>query len=51
MGERVVTPAGIFECARLRDSSAIEKGGGDKWYAPGVGLVKDGKSVLVKQGR
>jgi hypothetical protein len=51
MGERVVTPAGIFECARLRDSSAIEKGGGDKWYAPGVGLVKDGKAVLVKQGR
>jgi hypothetical protein len=51
MGEKVVTPAGTFECVRLRDSSAIEKGGDYKWYAPGVGLVKEGKAVLVKQGR
>lgn len=51
IGEKVVTPAGTFECVRMRDSSAIEKGGDDKWYAPGVGLVKDGKAVLVKQGR
>lgn len=50
-GEKVVTPAGTFECVRLRDSSAIERGSDEKWYAPGVGLVKDGKAVLVKQGR
>jgi uncharacterized protein DUF3108 len=49
--ERVVTPAGSFDCVRMRDSSAIEKGADDKWYAPGIGLVKDGKAVLVKQGR
>lgn len=51
VGEKVVTPAGTFTCLRVRDSSAIEKGGEDKWYAPGIGLVKDGKAVLVKQGR
>jgi hypothetical protein len=50
-GEKVVTPAGTFECVRMRDSSAIERGSDEKWYAPGVGLVKDGKAVLVKQGR
>ena len=50
-GEKVVTPAGTFECVRMRDSSAIERGSDDKWYAPGVGLVKDGKAVLVKQGK
>jgi hypothetical protein len=49
--ERVVTPAGSFECVRMRDSSPIERGGDDKWYAPGIGLVKDGKAQLVKQGR
>ncbi len=47
----MVTPAGSFDCVRMRDSSAIERGADDKWYAPGVGLVKDGKAVLVKQGR
>lgn len=50
-GEKVVTPAGTFDCVHMRDSSAIERGRDDKWYAPGVGLVKDGKAVLVKQGR
>jgi hypothetical protein len=48
VGEKVVTPAGTFECVHLRDSSAIERGSDDKYYAPGVGLVKDGKAVLVK---
>ena len=49
LGEKLVTPLGVFECARFRDSSAIERGSDEKWYAPGVGLVKDGKAVLVKQ--
>ncbi len=51
IGQKVITPAGTFECVRMRDSSPIERGGDDKWYAPGIGLVKDGKAVLVKQGR
>jgi len=50
-GEKIVTPAGTFECVHMRDSSPIERGSDDKWYAPGVGLVKDGKAVLVKPGR
>jgi hypothetical protein len=48
VGETVVTPAGTFEAVHMRDSSAIEKGSDDKWYAKGVGLVKDGKAVLVR---
>jgi hypothetical protein len=48
VGEKVVTPAGTFECVHFRDSSAIERGSDDKYYAPGIGLVKDGKAVLVK---
>jgi hypothetical protein len=48
MGERVRTPAGIFECAHFKDSSALERGGDHKWYARGVGLVKDGGATLVK---
>lgn len=48
VGETVKTPAGEFAgCVHLRDSSAVEKGGDDKWYAPGLGLVRDGKMVLV----
>jgi len=51
--EKVTTPAGTFEkCVRAVDTSAIEKGLRDqKWYAPGIGLVKDGKMVLVKYSR
>jgi hypothetical protein len=48
-GVKIKTPAGSYEdCIHMRDSSAIEKGGDDKWYAPAVGVVKDGKAVLVK---
>jgi hypothetical protein len=48
-GVRLTTPAGSYEnCVHMRDSSAIERGGDHKWYAPGIGLVKDGKAVLVK---
>ena len=50
VGEKVVTPAGTFEAVHMRDSSAIEKGADDKWYARDVGLVKDGKAVLVRAG-
>ena len=48
--EKVTTPAGAFDnCVHLKETSPLEKGAADhKWYAPGVGLVKDGEFVLVK---
>jgi len=51
--ERVTTPSGNFErCVHTVETSAIEKGLRDhKWYAPGVGPVKDGEMVLVKYGK
>jgi hypothetical protein len=43
------TPAKAFEnCLRVRETSALEKGSEDKLYAPDVGLIKDGKLLLVK---
>jgi hypothetical protein len=50
MGETVTTPAGTFKnCIRTKETSALEKGmADDKWYAPGVGMVKEGEFVLVK---
>ena len=53
VNEVVSTPAGKFEkCVRLHETSAIEKTLSDhKWFAPGVGMVKDGKMVLVKLER
>ena len=49
MGEEVKTPAGVFKnCLRTRESSAMEKGTGEKAYAPGVGLIRDDEFVLVK---
>lgn len=50
VGETVATPAGIFKnCVHVKETSAIEKGAADhKWYAPGVGMVKDGELVLVR---
>jgi hypothetical protein len=50
--EKVVTPAGTFEkCIHVFETSPLEKGLKDhKWYAPGVGLVKDAEMVLVKYG-
>jgi hypothetical protein len=48
-GAKIATPAGVFEnCLHVKDSSAVERGSTHKWYAPGVGLVKDGGLALVK---
>lgn len=49
-GESVMTPAGVFsDCIRIRETNPLEKGSPEyKWYAPGVGMVKDGEFVLVK---
>ena len=50
--EKIVTPAGTFETAiHVVETSPLEKGLHDhKWYAAGVGQVKDGELVLVKYG-
>ncbi len=53
LAERVVTPAGTYEkCLHVKETNALEPGAVEhKWYAPGVGLVKDGGAVLVKVAR
>jgi len=48
----VSTPAGKFEkCVHIAETNPLEKGKTDhKWFAPGVGMVKDAAMVLVKYG-
>jgi hypothetical protein len=49
VGEECKTAAGTFkDCVRVKDSSALEAGSGEKIYAAGVGLVKDDEFELVK---
>lgn len=51
VNERLRTPAGAFEhVVHLKETTPLEKGVGHKWFAPGVGLVKDDQSVLVSRG-
>ncbi len=52
MNEKIVTPSGTFEnCVHVVETSALEKGLHDhKWYAAGVGQVKDAEMLLVKYG-
>ncbi len=47
--EKVVTPGGTFEkCIHVVETSSLEKGMRDhKWYAVGVGPVKDQQMVLT----
>jgi len=48
LDERVETPAGVFEhCVHVKETTPLEKDVGHKWYAPGVGLIKDDEFVLV----
>lgn len=51
MSEEVTVPAGTFKCLRTRESSDLERGTEGKWYAPGVGLIKDAEFILVKIDR
>jgi hypothetical protein len=49
LSEAITVPAGSYKnCLHTRESSAIEGGSEDKWYAPGVGLIKDADFVLAK---
>lgn len=50
--ERVETPAGVFDhCVHLKETTPLEKGESHKWYAPGVGMVRDDDLLLVSRGR
>ncbi|MFB3893526.1 MAG: hypothetical protein ACE15C_16055 [Phycisphaerae bacterium] len=47
--DKLDTPAGKFKNVLVTsETSGLEKGTEKKWYAPGVGLLKDGDFVLVK---
>jgi hypothetical protein len=49
ISEQVKVPAGVFaNCLHTKESSGIESGSEDKWYAPDVGLIKDADFVLAK---
>jgi hypothetical protein len=49
LDKKIETPAGTFEkCLESKETSALESGTGAKYYAKGVGLVKDDEFVLVK---
>lgn len=48
LDERVETPAGAFEhCLHIKETSPLERGSSHKWFAPGVGLVRDDDFVLI----
>lgn len=50
--ETLKTPAGKFtKVVKTEETTPLEPGAKEyKWYAPGVGLVKDSELVLVKYG-
>lgn len=49
--ETFETPAGKFEnCLKTEETSGVEKGKDYKYYAPGIGLIKDGNLLLTKYG-
>ena len=50
--ETVTTPAGTFKnCIHVVETSALEKNVKDhKWYAAGVGQVRDAEMLLVQYG-
>ncbi len=48
--EKVTTPAGVFEhCVHVRETTPLESDIGHKWYAPGVGLLKDDEVELASR--
>ena len=53
LDEKVKTPAGKFEnCLKVEETSALEPGNKEfKYYAPDVGLIRDGELKLAKYGK
>lgn len=51
--ETVTTPAGTFRnCLHHLETTPLEKGAANhKWYAAGVGQVKDGRLLLIKYSK
>jgi hypothetical protein len=48
--ETVKTPAGTFEhCVHLRETTPLESDVSHKYYAPGVGMIKDDEFELAKR--
>ena len=48
--EAVKTPAGIFEhCVHLRETTPLERDVSHKYYAPGVGIIKDDGFELTER--
>jgi len=46
--EKLTVPAGTFNnVVRTKESSAIEIGSEQKWYAPDVGIIKDADFALI----
>jgi hypothetical protein len=45
--ETLTTPAGTFKCLHLKETTPLEGDVSHKWYAPGVGMVKDDEFVLA----
>jgi len=46
--ETVKTPAGTFEhCVHLKETTPMEADVSHKWYAPGIGMVKDDEFELA----
>ncbi len=49
VSEVVRVPAGTFKnCLHTKESSGLEMGSESKWYAPGVGLIRDADFVLLE---
>jgi hypothetical protein len=47
--DQITVPAGTFKgCVRAKESTPLETGTEEKWFAPDVGLVKDAEFVLVR---
>ena len=48
--ETVRTPAGTFEhCVHVRETTPLEQGVSHKYYAPGIGIIKDDEFELAEQ--
>jgi hypothetical protein len=48
--ETVTTPAGTFErCVHLRETTPLERGVSHKYYAPGIGMIKDDEFELAER--
>lgn len=51
VSETLETPAGTFkDVLKVEETTPLEPGKGYKYYAPGVGLIRDGALKLTKHG-